>query len=233
MCVSAMSAGLDHADGFHELLRLSTAQVEGQGAGMQDTISINHYKMHNLVDAACNNDNSNSTLLVCGGAFTLPRRVLRSRGLRPVLCEVSAEETHLEEERFDSLDYRLTQELHGDSAPVPGKKAQWADMTDEEVSEQALATMKVKKAIPEARLEEIAVTQEALQCTKMCNQMNELGQCKKMLKGKKCTFAHKESELRDRPNVDKTRLCVGAPKCTGASCKFFHPDRDGEMRVVG
>lgn len=56
--------------------------------------------------------------------------------------------------------------------------------------------------------------------TKMC-EFYEEGRCKY---GKDCAFAHDESELKEAPDLRKTRICrtFATGKCNDKSCKFAH-----------
>jgi len=48
-------------------------------------------------------------------------------------------------------------------------------------------------------------------------------------KGTNCTFAHEKNELRDKPNLFKTKLCPEFERgyCrNGNTCKFAHGEKD-------
>lgn len=53
--------------------------------------------------------------------------------------------------------------------------------------------------------------------TSMCRNAKN-GNCKF---GEACHFAHSSQDLRERPNLDKTKLCVRV-KCDDPTCKFAH-----------
>jgi len=53
--------------------------------------------------------------------------------------------------------------------------------------------------------------------TSLCIKAME-GKCRR---GQACQFAHSQEDIRQRPNLDKTKLCV-KKDCTDAGCKFAH-----------
>jgi len=66
--------------------------------------------------------------------------------------------------------------------------------------------------------------------SRMCDFFRQ-GRC---TRGAKCLFAHSHSELRDAPDLSKTKLCasvVSGGRCQGTGCRFAHHYR--ELRSIG
>lgn len=70
------------------------------------------------------------------------------------------------------------------------------------------------------------VCEQALQKTRMCNFYRK-GCCSK---GSQCSFAHSPSQLQQRPNLSKTRLCIPfqhSGVCDmGPGCRFAHSENE-------
>eukprot|EP00931_Biecheleriopsis_adriatica_P025046 TRINITY_DN15477_c0_g2_i2.p1 TRINITY_DN15477_c0_g2~~TRINITY_DN15477_c0_g2_i2.p1 ORF type:complete len:214 (+),score=33.62 TRINITY_DN15477_c0_g2_i2:89-730(+) len=72
-----------------------------------------------------------------------------------------------------------------------------------------------------------------LQSTKLCK-FYAAGKCKR---GEACTFAHCTEQIRDQPDLSKTKLCAAfkrSGRCSqGTNCKFAHGNHDRRLVLGG
>lgn len=83
-----------------------------------------------------------------------------------------------------------------------------------------------QEVIPNDKIDHKALNPAMFYKTKMCPQYMEKGSCPR---GEGCCYAHSQNELRDVPNLKKTKLChlfqIG--KCNrGNTCSFAHGEQE-------